>query len=174
MRACNAEDDLNPDDGDGDEHDPMDDIECDEQVDNGAQKPRGRGAGISRGCGVLTGGRKPRLRYPKLHASKRRIIKTEVPEHPPEIVRGPAMRTIHLMIVDRRQLWLRLDDIGWLVKYMYTQQMFKGVELVHHDSEVPGDCHAHHQHEQHQVCGTSAVAEPQVCGTSAVAEPPRL
>ena len=138
MRACDG--DLESDCGDDAlaEHDPMDDVECEEPVVIPAIPLLRRGCGARRGCGVVQAP-PSRKRYPKLLPSKRRVVTVDLPEDPPEIVRGPGRtRTIQLMIVDRRQVWLRLSDIGWAIKYLYTQHMFKGVPLVPDDSEGPG------------------------------------
>jgi len=141
-RACDG--DLESESVDAD--DPMDDIETEEPVviDQRARRG-GYRSGVQRGSGIIINGRK---RYPKVPTSKRRIVTVDLPEEPPELGGGSsATKSVQLLIVDRRQIWLRLDDVPWAIKYLYTQHMFKGVPLVPDDSEGPGDC------------GTSAVAE---------------
>ena len=60
--------------------------------------------------------------------------------HPPEIVRNcSARKSILLFIVDRRQIWLRLSDVAWAVKYLYIQSLMKGVPMVAEDSRGPGE-----------------------------------
>ena len=48
------------------------------------------------------------------------------------------MRPVKLFIVDRRVIWLSLNDVEWALKYMYDQQHLKGVPLVAPDDAGPG------------------------------------
>ena len=48
------------------------------------------------------------------------------------------MRPVKLFIVDRKTIWLSLDDVSWAVKYLYDQQHLKGVPLVAPDDAGPG------------------------------------
>ena len=130
-RACDG--DLESESVDAD--DPMDDIDTEEPVVIDARPRRGSGgyrSGCRHGSGIIINGRK---RYPKVPSSKRRIVTVDLPEEPPELGGGSsATKSVQLMIVDRRQIWLRLDDVPWAIKYLYTQHMFKGVPLVPDDS----------------------------------------
>ena len=42
-----------------------------------------------------------------------------------------------LFIWDRRSVWLSMDDVDWAVKYMYAQNVLKGVGYVPPDSAGP-------------------------------------
>jgi hypothetical protein len=119
-RACNGEvlmEDLNDD-----SYDPMDAVDGD--VDAASSSPRGGGCGVKRRC--------------RKNDAKRRIIDVDIPMHPPEVVAHcMEKRCIQLFIVDRRQVWLRLDDVPWAVKYLYIRNLVKGVPLVPPDSQGP-------------------------------------
>ena len=47
------------------------------------------------------------------------------------------VRKIKLFIEDRKQLWLHLNDMDWAVRYLYVQNMLKGVPMVSGDSAGP-------------------------------------
>ena len=122
-RACNGEECTT----EGDEaaaeaeHDPMDDIDCEKQ--GGETATRGRGD--------------KRARYYKNHA-KNHVLNLDIPSLPPEVVRDcREKRSIQLWIVDRRQVWLRISDVPWAVKYLYIQSLLKGVPLIAPESEGP-------------------------------------
>ena len=44
---------------------------------------------------------------------------------PEEDPMSTSTRTIELYVVDRKQLWLDLDDLEWAVRFMYMQIVFK-------------------------------------------------
>ena len=79
-----------------------------------------------------------RTRYYKNHC-KKTCVTLQMPERCPEQdPKCTELRTIKLFIEDRKQIWLHLDDVEWAVKYLYAQNMLKGVPLVSPDSAGPG------------------------------------
>ena len=48
------------------------------------------------------------------------------------------VRNIRLYIEDRVQIWLDLADVDWAVRFLYVQNLLKGVALIHEDSPGPG------------------------------------
>ena len=56
------------------------------------------------------------------------------PEEDPDCT---AVRNIKLYIVDRKTIWLHIDDVEWAVRYLYVQNFLKGVPLVPDDSSGP-------------------------------------
>ena len=46
-------------------------------------------------------------------------------------------RKIRLYIVDRKTIWLHIEDVEWAVRYLYAQNLVKGVPLVPDDSQGP-------------------------------------
>jgi hypothetical protein len=104
-------------------HDPMNEVEV--SGDEGAKTAHsGRG--------------KKRSRYYKNHA-KNRIVEVEAPHHCPEMApTSKETRKIKLFIVDRKQVWLDLDDVEWAMRFLYVQNLLKGVALVDPDSPGPG------------------------------------
>ena len=56
------------------------------------------------------------------------------PEEDPDC---KEFRRIRLWIVDRQQLWLHMDDVEWAVRYLFVQNLLKGVPLVSDDSIGP-------------------------------------
>ena len=53
------------------------------------------------------------------------------PEEDPDCT---EVRQIRLYVVDRITLWLHIDDVEWAVRYLYVQNLLKGVPLVLDDS----------------------------------------
>ena len=54
--------------------------------------------------------------------------------------KGPhctEVRQIRLYVVDRSVVWLHMDDVEWAVRYLYVQNLLKGVPLVPDDSTGP-------------------------------------
>ena len=106
-----------------DEYDPMNEVDC-PQGDVNADRDR-HGGGAKRA---------------RKNIAKHRFLEMEMAMHPPEIVRNcSARKSILLFIVDRRQIWLRLSDVAWAVKYLYIQSLMKGVPMVAEDSRGPGE-----------------------------------
>ena len=47
------------------------------------------------------------------------------------------VRNIRLYIEDRVQVWLDLTDVEWAVRFLYVQNLLKGVPLIPEDSTGP-------------------------------------
>ena len=47
------------------------------------------------------------------------------------------VRQIRLYVVDRSVVWLHMDDVEWAMRYLYVQNVLKGVPLVLDDSTGP-------------------------------------
>ena len=61
-----------------------------------------------------------------------------MPARCPEVTdAAQGQRKIKLYVVDRRQIWHCIDDVEWAVRYLYTQNLLKGVPLVSDDSPRP-------------------------------------
>ena len=126
-QACNgdlhcAADGEAADAGD-DDYDPMNEVDCEETAADKAWQTRGRG--------------EKRARYYKNHA-KHKLLNIDFPIRPPELVKdGKDKRSVRMYIMDRRQIWLQIDDVPWAMKYLYVQNLLKGVPLVAPDSEGP-------------------------------------
>ncbi len=104
-----------------DEYDPMNGIE---------------GGTITRGSGENAESPAKRARYKQ--AVRNQSVDMDLPRQPPEVFGDTReKRSIQLYIVDRRQIWLRIDDVAWAVKYLYTQHLLKGVPLIAPDSTGP-------------------------------------
>ena len=73
-------------------------------------------------------------------ANKHKVVETEFPQVPPEVdPHCEANRKVRLYIADRKQVYLHQQDVDWAVKYMYAQNMLKGVGFVPGDSAGPSD-----------------------------------
>ena len=46
---------------------------------------------------------------------------------PEEDPRSTSTRTIQLYVVDRKQVWLDIDDVEWALRFLYMQYVLKGV-----------------------------------------------
>ena len=102
------------------DYDPMNEIECED-----TKEPVTRGRGVKR------------ARYYK-NAAKNRVLDVDVPDQPPEVVKDCRVkRSIQLYIIDRKQIWLRIDDVAWALKYLYIQNLLKGVPLLAPGSAGP-------------------------------------
>ena len=102
------------------DYDPMAEVEQVDAEVHSPSKTRGRG--------------QKRVRYYKNHASNTAAT-LNVPERCPE--QDPnctAFRKVRLYITDRRSLWLDLADVEWAVRYLYVQNLLKGVPLIPEDS----------------------------------------
>ena len=83
------------------------------------------------------GGAGSRNRYVTSEA-KATIFYTTMPEKPlEEDPNGTVERKIALYIQDRVTIWLALEDVAWAVRYLYVQNMLKGIPLVQPDSTGP-------------------------------------
>ena len=58
------------------------------------------------------------------------------PEEDPDCT---EVRQIRLYVVDRKVVWLHIDDVEWAVRYLYVQNLLKGVPLVLDDSAGPNE-----------------------------------
>ena len=125
-QACNGELDTRAaEEQGGDEYDPMEEIEVDDD-DN----PR------SRGGGYIDPNSK-RARYQK-NKAKNRLLTVTVPAVAPEQdPMSTSTRTIKLYVVDRKQVWLDLDDVEWALRVLYMQFVLKGVPVVSPDDAGP-------------------------------------
>ena len=56
------------------------------------------------------------------------------PEEDPDCT---DVRHIRLYVVDRKAVWLHIDDVDWAVRYLYMQNRLKGAPLVPDDSAGP-------------------------------------
>ena len=56
------------------------------------------------------------------------------PEEDPECT---EVRQVRLYVVDRKVVWLHIDDVGWAVGYLYVHNILKGFPLVLDDSIGP-------------------------------------
>ena len=123
-QACNGElDSRAAEEAGGDEYDPMEEIE----VDDGTH-PRSRGVGYSDS---------KRARYQK-NKAKNRLVTVTVPAVAPEQdPMSTSTITIKLYVVDRKQVWLDLDDVEWALRFLYMQFVLKGVPVVSPDDAGP-------------------------------------
>ena len=79
-----------------------------------------------------------RERYYK-NVAKGTIFYTNVPEWTPE--EDPTQkeqRRIALYILDRKTIWLDLNDVAWAVRFLYVQSKPWGVPEVQADDDGPG------------------------------------
>ena len=105
-------------------HDPMDEI-------NRAQ--------ATNATAVLQADKHGRTRYYK-NPAKNCIATVNVRSRPHEI--DPTctqMRAITLFVVDRKTVWLSLNDVSWAVRYLFDQHKLKGVGVVDDDDAGPSD-----------------------------------
>ena len=125
-QACNGELDTRAaEEEGGDEYDPMQEIE----VDDGTHS-RSRGGGewdpISK-----------RARYTQ-NKAKNRLVTVTVPAlSPEEDPMSTSTRTIQLYVVDRKHVWLDLDDVEWALRFLHMQFVLKGVPVVSPDDTGP-------------------------------------
>ena len=56
---------------------------------------------------------------------------------PEEDPMSTSTRTIQLYVVDRKQVWLDLDDVEWALRVLYMQFVLKGVPVVSPDDTGP-------------------------------------
>ena len=104
-------------------YDPMAEVEQVDQVVQNTTKTRGRG--------------QKRTRYYKNHVSKQVVILSMPARCPEEAPNCTEVRNIRLYIEDRRQVWLDLADVEWAVRFLYVQNLLKGVPLIPEDSTGP-------------------------------------
>ena len=116
-QACNGELDTRAAaaEEDGDEYDPMQEIE----VDDGKHS-RSRGGGDP----------SKRTRHQPNKAKNRLVTVTAPAVSPEEDPMSTSTRTIQLYVVDRKQVWLDLDDVEWALRFLYMQFVLKGVPVA--------------------------------------------
>ena len=123
-QACNGELDTRAaEEQGGDEYDPMQEIEVD---DGTHSRSRGGGEDPSK-----------RARYQKNQAKNRLLTITAPAVCPEEDPMSTSTRTIQLYVVDRKQVWLDIDDVEWALRFLYMQFVLKGVPVVSPDDAGP-------------------------------------
>ena len=105
--------------------DPMAEVEQVDQdgTSTSPSKTRGRG--------------QKRTRYYQNHASKKVVTLNMPAQCPEENANCTEVRKIRLYIEDRQQIWLDLEDVEWAVRYLYIQNLLKGVPLIPEGSTGP-------------------------------------
>ena len=79
-----------------------------------------------------------RFSYYKNLALKK-VVPLDMPVRcPEEDPHCTELRTIKVYVEDRKQIWLDLADVEWAVRYLYVQNLLKGVPLISDDSTGPG------------------------------------
>ena len=121
---------------DADDHDPMDDIAVSD--DDGPSS-----------AVVYRDRKRTRYRKPKRVVSNK-VVEMEVNNDPPELQGHPGYcagtKVVKLFIVDRKQIWLEFSEVAWAVRYLWLQNVLKGVPFVGPDDAGPsgppsGQCH---------------------------------
>ena len=127
VRASDGEIPTNDDavvtaDDDDNGADPMDDID----VEAAPIEENGRGRKRSRG------------QLKKSNVAKGKLLTFEMSATCPEFdPNSTEKRNVTLLIQDRKTVWLLLEDVDWAVKYLYAQNMLKGVASVSPEDEGP-------------------------------------
>ena len=128
-RACDGE--IPAEDsavaGEGEEEDPMNEIETgDVETPVKPKQTRKRARTVEQKYSYTP------------NAAKNKVVVAEMRQVPEEVdPNNTALRKVPLFIVDRRSVWIPLDDVDWAVKYMYAQNLLKGVGVVRGDSAGP-------------------------------------
>ena len=91
-------------------------------------RTRGRGVG---------GDPSKRTRYQQNKAKNRLVTVTAPAVSPEEDPRSTSTRTIQLYVVDRKQVWLHIDDVEWALRFLHMQFVLKGVPVVSPDDAGP-------------------------------------
>ena len=108
-------------------YDPMD------MVNAPVEEPAGKRAKTKNSC------QGKRRTYYYKNFAKSRVVYTNMPEKTPEEdPTGKEQRRIALYIQDRLTIWLDIHDVPWAVRFLYVQNMLKGVPLLQGDSSGPG------------------------------------
>ena len=123
-KACNGELDTRAVEEDADEYGPMQEIEVDDET-----RPRSRGG---------TPPPAKRTRSYKNHAKNRLLTVTVPAISPEEDPTSTETKTVQLYVVDRKQVWLDIDDVEWAPRFLYMQYALRGVPVVSPDSAGPG------------------------------------
>ena len=107
------------------DYDPMMEVEQGE-ADNEASPAKIKGQG------------QKRMRYFR-NPNKNSIVTLDMPTRcPEEDAYCTELRQIKLYVKDRKVIWLHIDDVEWAMRYLYVQNLLKGVALVPDDSTGPG------------------------------------
>jgi hypothetical protein len=118
-------DDENPIEAADDEYDPMDEIGS-------------ASATNMLGPTLLETDKRGRTRYYRNRATNC-IVTVNVASRCPEVDPNcTQMRPVKLFIVDRKTVWLSIDDVAWAVRYLHEQVHLKGVPVVADDDAGPG------------------------------------
>ena len=108
------------------DYDPMMEVEQDEEGNEASP------------ANIKSQGQK-RMRYFR-NPARDSIVTFDVPARcPEEDAHCTEVRQIKLHIVDRKEVWLHVGDVEWAVRYLYVQNLFKGVPLVPDGSAGPGN-----------------------------------
>ena len=88
----------------------------------------GPGARVAVGTAVIG-----RARYHENRA-RNQIVTVSMPAVCPEEDRHcKVKRNVKLRITDRRTIWLSIDDVEWMVRYLFVQNQLRGVATVDDD-----------------------------------------
>ena len=69
---------------------------------------------------------------------KNQVVTVKMAADPPEVdADASATRFVNLLVIDRKQIWLSIDDVDWAIRWLYMQNLLKGVPLVPPNSQGP-------------------------------------
>ena len=109
-----------------------------------------------------------RKRYAK-NKAKTKIVYAKVRElTPEEDPNGTEKRRICLFIDDRKTIWLDIEDVPWAIRFLYVQNMLKGVPLVQDESTGPGGSSSADSQAHSPAVTRTMAHSPVVTGTSPV------
>ena len=99
-----------------DDYDPMMEVEQDQAGSELSPKIKSQG--------------QKRMRYFR-NPARDSIATFDMPVRcPEEDPHCTDVRQIRLYVVDRSMVWLHMDDVEWAMRYLYVQNLLKGVPLV--------------------------------------------
>ena len=89
-----------------------------------------------------------RKRYSKNQA-KGKIVQFPMQVLPPQVDPNAeaGVCDVLLYIVDRQQIWIDSNNVDWAVRYLYAQNILKGVPLVDGDDQGPDSPGASTEHD---------------------------
>ena len=129
----------------GDVYDPMAEVEEDNRDYTSGNKIKGRG--------------EKRVR---LYHRTKTVVTLDMPAHCPEVdPTGTERRMIKVYVEDRKQIWIALEDVEWAVRYLYIQNLLKGVSLIPDDSTGPVDAPSIHGHGDRMLEDTRTSGDTQ-------------
>ena len=80
-------------------------------------------------------------RRSRANSCKGKIFTFDLPSFCPEAFpTNKETRCISLLMLDHQTIWLSIDDVDWVVKYLYAQYMLKSIQVLPDDD--PGPCGA--------------------------------